>query len=93
MDGTLTLGVADSFCDWNEGTFRITIDGGVAKCERVATESDVAMDIGTLGALYMGGRSAVSFARAGLIDGDPGSVESLNSIFRGTSEPWCPEIF
>jgi predicted acetyltransferase len=92
-DGTLTLGVADSFCDWNEGTYRITIDGGVAKCERVATESDVAMDVSTLGALYLGGRDAIALARAGLIEGDPEDVACLNSIFRGSSEPWCPEIF
>ena len=91
--GSIVLGIADSFCDWNEGTYRITIDSGVAKCERVATESDVAMDVGTLGALYMGGRDATSLARAGLIDGGADSVAHLNGFFRNSPEPWCPEIF
>jgi predicted acetyltransferase len=92
-DGSLTLGVSDSFCDWNDGTYRMTVDEGTAKCERVATESDVAMDVSTLGALYLGGRDAMSLARAGLIDGSPEAVHQLNAMFRGSPAPWCPEIF
>jgi predicted acetyltransferase len=91
--GSIVLGIADSFCDWNEGTYRMTIEDGVAKCERVATESDVAMDVGTLGALYMGGRDATSLARAGLIDGDADSVARLDTLFSNSPKPWCPEIF
>jgi predicted acetyltransferase len=92
-DGSIVVRVADTFCDWNEGTYRITVDGGAAKCEPVVAEPDVSLPVGTLGALYMGGNSAVSLARAGLLDGNSESVHTLDGVFRNSVAPWCHEIF
>lgn len=91
--GSVVIGIADSFCEWNEGTYRMTVDEGEASCKRVATESDVLMDVSTLGALYMGGRDALALARAGLISGAPEAVSRLNALFRAFPEPWCAEVF
>ena len=91
--GCLVIGLTDSFCDWNEGTYRVAVDEGVASVERVATESDVSMDVASLGALYMGGRDAAAMARAGLIDGAADAIGRLNAMFRHSPAPWCPEIF
>ena len=91
--GRITIGVEDGFADWNEGTYRLDIDEGVASCERVTAEADVSMDVNTLGALYMGGQDATGLARVGRIEGSPESVRKLDGLFRGAVAPWCAEIF
>ncbi len=91
--GSVVIEVADSFCEWNSGTYRLAVADGDATCERVAATADVAMSVDTLGALYMGGRDAVSFARAGRIHGDNESIERLSAMFRTVPAPWCAEIF
>lgn len=92
-DGTVTIRVADSFCQWNDGSYRIEVDGGVAACERVTAAADVSMSVGALGALYLGGRNARALARVGLLDGEPAAVGKLDALFRSYPAPWCPEIF
>ena len=91
--GTIVIGVADAFADWNEGSFRLTIDEGVGRCEKVAAHPDVTMDVNTLGALYLGGVDAMGLARAGRIDGAAEAVRGVDELFRGALAPWCPEIF
>jgi predicted acetyltransferase len=87
------LRIIDEFCEWNEGTYRLSIDAGSATCDRVVTEPDITMTVGTLGALFMGGRDADGLARAGLIDGDREALSRLNTVFRSRPDPWCPEVF
>ncbi|MCP4305879.1 MAG: GNAT family N-acetyltransferase [bacterium] len=91
--GSVVISIADQFCPWNEGTYRLVVDDGTAACEKVAAEPDVAMDVNTLGAMYLGGRDAVSFARAGRIEGDAAAVARFGTLFRSSPAPWCPEIF
>ena len=92
-DGTLTIRLEDSFCEWNDGTYRIQVDGGMATCDRVAAEPDVSMPVSTLGALYLGGRGARTLARVGMVHGDAGDLTKLDEMFRSYPAPWCPEIF
>jgi predicted acetyltransferase len=92
-DGAIVMRVHDTFCDWNDGTYRLEISGGEPSCIRVDEEPDVSMNASTLGALYMGGRDAISFAKAGRIDGTQEAVQRLNWLFRFSPEPWCAEIF
>jgi predicted acetyltransferase len=92
-DGAMVIGVSDPFCDWNDGNYLISIDGGRANVVRVHDDADVNMTASTLGALYLGGRDALAFARAGRIDGSPEAVQTLNLLVRSSPEPWCPEIF
>jgi predicted acetyltransferase len=91
--GSVVIEVADKFCEWNEGTYHLTVDEGKATCNRVTTEAEVAMDVNTLGALYLGGRDAGAFAQAGRINGDAAAIHRMGSLFRNSPAPWCPEIF
>lgn len=92
-DGALTIRVEDSFCEWNDATYRLEVEGGVASCQRVTAEPDVSMPASTLGALYLGGRSARALHRVDLLQGDPVALTKLDSMFRSYPAPWCPEIF
>jgi predicted acetyltransferase len=91
--GAVTIDVADWFAPWNQGTYRLSVADGHGVCEKVTAEADVAMDVNTLGALYMGGRDAMGLARVGRIDGTPEAVALLDSLFRSSVAPWCPEVF
>ena len=45
------LDVADAFCPWNAGRYRLAGGG----CERTDAEPDLALDAAALGAAYLGG--------------------------------------
>lgn len=92
-DGSIVIGVVDDFCEWNDGVYRVNVEGGRATCNRVEEDPEVSMTASTLGALYLGGRDTLAFARAGRITGGPEPVRTLNWLFRSSPEPWCPEIF
>src|SRR6185369_11464910 len=52
-DGELVLEVRDELCPWNERRWRLA--GGVA--EPTEAPADLALDVATLGAAYLGGMS------------------------------------
>jgi hypothetical protein len=54
-----------------------------------APTASVALRVNELSALYLGGVSAVTLARAGRItERTPGSAAALDASFRGTVAPW-----
>ena len=53
----------------------------------------VAMDVNTLGALYLGGRDAMGFGRVGRIKGSPEAIARLDGFFRTAVAPWIQEVF
>ena len=89
-DGAVVIDVRDAVCSWNEGRWRL--EGGTAS--RTDDDADLALDVGALGAAYLG---AVSFAQ--LRDGrrleelSDGAVERADRLFGWRPLPWCPEIF
>jgi len=94
-DGTLTLSVVDPFLD-RGGRFRFEVIDGVGRCESLpadTAEADATVDIADLGALYLGGRSARTLARAGRIGGDASAIQTLDRIFRTQAAPYCGEVF
>jgi predicted acetyltransferase len=67
-EGPLVIEVADPFCPWNEGRFRLSVDGdGIGTVERVDTAPDLILPIEALGALYLGGVPFVGMAEVGRI--------------------------
>ncbi len=92
-DGSIKIAVADDFADWNAGTYQLTVTGGVGSCRRVDDDADVAMDVGVLGSLFLGGVDARGLARVGEIDGSAEAVRTLDAMFRSPTAPWCAEIF
>jgi predicted acetyltransferase len=89
-DADVVLEVADEFCAWNAGRYRLSGSG----CERTDAEPDVALDVADLGAAYLGGTTLRSLAAAGRVrELTPGAVVRASAALRGEVEPWCPEMF
>jgi predicted acetyltransferase len=74
-DGSVVLGVHDPL-GHAEGSFRVTVKEGEASVEPVADEPEVTVDAETLGALYLGGVSVGTLARAGRVGGAPEAVRA-----------------
>ena len=86
----VVLDVADAFCPWNEGRYRLT---GHA-CERTDAEPDLALDVAALGAAYLGGTTLRELAEADRVrELSPGALDRASAAFRGAVAPWCPEMF
>ena len=89
-DGEVVLEVADAFCPWNEGCWRV----GPAGAERTAAAADLRLDAAALGSVYLGGFTFADLVRALRVEElRPGSVAHADALFRGDRAPWCPEIF
>jgi predicted acetyltransferase len=82
--------VRDAACPWNEARWKLA--AGTAT--RTKEAADIALDVGELGAAYLG---AVSFTqlRDGLLleELTSGAVQRADAIFDWRPLPWCPEIF
>jgi len=90
VDPDVVIEVADSFCGWNAGRYRLA--GGA--CERTDAEPDLALDVTDLGAAYLGGTTLAALAAAGRVrELTPGAVGRTSRAFRADVDPWCPEIF
>ncbi|MEP7121259.1 MAG: GNAT family N-acetyltransferase [Byssovorax sp.] len=86
----LILGVSDAFCPWNQGSFRLA--GG--KAERTAEAPELSLDVGALGATYLGGCGFTQLADAGrAVEHTRGALLRADALFRAARAPWCPEIF
>jgi predicted acetyltransferase len=84
----LSIEVRDSFCDWNEGIWR------VPEAERTDEDPDVRLDVADLGSAYLGGVSFAELAGAGLVEElREGAIERADALFRTNITPWCPEVF
>src|SRR5919202_2429947 len=90
----VVLEVADPFCPWNAGRWRLAADAGGAACERTTDPPDLALSAADVGAAYLGGTTLAAPAAAGRVrEGRPGALAAATAAFRGPREPWCPEIF
>lgn len=93
-DGSFSFALSDAACPWNEGTWRITVEGGRADIERTDREADLRMTAVELGSVYLGGMSALELGAAGRIEElRDGALILADGIFRWVTAPWCPEIF
>jgi predicted acetyltransferase len=99
--GDLTLAVADPFCDWNSGTYRLSVGGpdGEATVERTdlagkVDSVDVALDVSALGAIYLGGLRPSGLAEIGLItEIRAGALDRADRMFVGPRPPFCSTQF
>jgi len=96
--------VRDDLVPSNAGRWRLTTadraagdeNGLEASCVPAAASapSDVALDIGELGAAYLGGTSLGALARAGLVaERRAGAVRQLSVAMSWDPAPWCPFVF
>ncbi len=82
--------VADSFCLWNEGRWRV----GGGDVARVDEEPDLRLDVTALGSVYLGGFTFAQLARGLRVEElRLGAIARADALFRTDRAPWCPEIF
>jgi predicted acetyltransferase len=86
--------VADDVCPWNAGRWALRWDGSTATCAQTAMPAGLELTVAELGAVYLGGTTLDSLARAGRVrELRGGALAAASRAFRGDREPWCPEIF
>jgi predicted acetyltransferase len=89
-DGEVVIEVADAFCPWNEGRWRV----GAAGVDRTDASAELRCDVSVLGSVYLGGFTWEQHARALRVEEvSPGAVARADALFGTDRAPWCPEIF
>jgi predicted acetyltransferase len=90
----VVLEVADSFCPWNEGRWRLTGDPKGAVCVRTADPADLALSVRELGAAYLGGASLSALAGAGRVrELRDGALREAALAFGSDVAPWLAHGF
>ena len=92
----VVVDVADAFCPWNAGRYRLTAEspGAAATCVPTDAPADLALSATDLGAAYLGGTSLAALAGIGRVQElRPGVLEPVANAFLAARAPWCPEIF
>lgn len=64
---TVTMAVRDRFADWNDGAFRLEVEGGKAEITRDGGQPDFEIGIGALSQMYSGHRSTGQLVRNGAV--------------------------
>ncbi|MGW0663172.1 GNAT family N-acetyltransferase [Streptodolium elevatio] len=91
--GSLVIEVDDEL---GYGSGRFKLEGGPSGAVCAATDepAQLRLGVGALGALYLGGNSAVRLGDAGAItELVPGSLAVAEVMFRTARAPWCPDWF
>ncbi|MER5639272.1 GNAT family N-acetyltransferase [Kitasatospora sp. NPDC002227] len=88
--------VADEFCPWNAGRWRLRCagPGKAVSCERTEDAADLALSVRELGAAYLGGVSLAALAGAGRVtELRPGALAEASRAFGSDLAPWLPHGF
>jgi len=89
-EGAVVIEIADAFCPWNAGKWRISCDG----IERTDDVPALRCDVAALGSVYLGGFTWTRLARAlRAQELTSGAAADADMVFQTTSAPWCPEVF
>jgi predicted acetyltransferase len=86
--------VADDMLPENSGRWHLAGNASSAKCERTDVSADLALDVRTLGAAYLGGTSLLTLAAAGRVtEHRPGALVEASAAFGWHRPPATMEIF
>ncbi|MFC6824282.1 GNAT family N-acetyltransferase [Halopelagius fulvigenes] len=82
-EGSVTLGVRDDRCEWNDAAFRLDVADGDATCRRVegGAETDGEVEIGALSQLLVGARTVEEAVRAGDASVEGEAAQTLERLF------------
>ncbi|WP_338697966.1 GNAT family N-acetyltransferase [Streptomyces sp. Q6] len=76
------------------GRFRLAAAPDGAVCEPSAAAPQLTLDVGELGALWLGDASAVRLAALGrVVEEETGAAVVADALFRTPRRPWCPDVF
>jgi predicted acetyltransferase len=93
-DDSVIFELADAFCPWNEGRWRLQAGSGAGQIETTSAPPDLRLDAGDLGAVYLGGVTFSCLARAGRVEElRQGAAERADALFRTERAPWCADFF
>lgn len=93
-DGTLTVEVHDPFWAQNSGRYRLEGGPDGAECRRTHADVDLSLQVDDLGALYLGGVSAGTLARAGrIVVRSERALRCADIMFGSNQAPWCSTHF
>ncbi len=95
---TLVLDVADAFCPWNAGRWRLSAAGeagsAVATVERTDAPADLALDVADLAAAYLGTFRPSDLARVDRVEElVRGALRHADALFASDRTPWCVTMF
>ena len=86
----VVLDVADEFCPWNAGLWRVTSRGA----KRTTSAAQLRLDVSALGSVYLGGFTFSDLVRGGRVEElRRGAAARADAMFASERAPWCPEIF
>jgi len=87
--GTIVLDVADPLLGENAGRYRLWVDRGGVECIRTDDMAELGLGVNELAAVYLGGFTFASLARAGrVVELSSGSLARADAFFRPESAPW-----
>lgn len=86
--GHLVLGVRDDFLPENGGAYELVGDPDGAGCRRSSREPDVTLGAADLAAVYLGGTSPSTLARAGRVRGSREAIRLADRMFAWDPRPW-----
>lgn len=87
-DVDLVVGVRDEILPDNAGSWRWTATGGTGAVSRTDATPDVTLDIGDLGAVWLGGQTLAARTAAGFVaEHRPGAVAELDAALRTAVGP------
>lgn len=76
----LVLEVDDPLAEWNDDTYRLTVEDGSGTVERTGEDPDAELGVGALSQLYVGYRGAQDLATVGELSADDAAVDSLARV-------------
>jgi len=80
--------VADGFCPWNAGRWRLVGDEKGASCERTDSAADLTVDVRELGSIYLGGITLRALAAAGQVaEHTTGAAHAVSKAFASDVQP------
>ncbi len=92
--GSLVLQIADGFCPWNDGRWKLEADEDGVRVERTDVRADLLADITDLAAVYLGGFTFGQLAAAGrVVECSAAGLKRADDLFRTDVAPWCPQVF
>jgi predicted acetyltransferase len=91
--GEVAFTVADPVCPWNQGGWRLAVDGGKAEVTRAAVAPTARAEPRGLAALFTGFADAALLGAAGLLAGfGERELDLLRAAFAGP-RPWTSEYY
>lgn len=90
----VTFELSDELLEKNSGRWRLRASTDGATCESTMDEADLALDVSTLAAAYLGGATLTALAAAGRVrELRPGALSAASAAFSWHRAPHAIEIF